>query len=61
MGTGMCEVLDCEHAIQFTGRRFDYHTIATEKWSLKNLNGTSKNLKYLNLPSLSYSVLFLVT
>ena len=58
MGTGMCKVLDWEHVIQFTGRRFDYHTVATEKWSLKNLKGTSKNLKSLYLPSLSYSVLF---
>lgn len=33
MGTGMCKALEWEHAIQFTGRRFDYYTIATEKWS----------------------------
>ena len=39
----MCKALDWEHAIQFTGRRFDYYIIATEKWSLKNLNGTSKS------------------
>ena len=43
MGTGMCKVSDWEHAIQFTGRPFDYYTIATEMWSLKNLNGTSKS------------------